>query len=152
MCTARPHPLWLLACLSIHLSLSISCQEFITDVDPAFLRVASTSLHQSKTSVGHASMFTRFAPEDMRVAFVWTYAWTSLLEIKQPCLQLTNCSFKKAQSGSENAPPLPSVPAAASVSRQADFSFPESLFADAGSAETDSFSVWQGDFGSFLLR
>lgn len=73
-------------------------------------------------------------------------------KIKQPCLQLTNCSFKKAQSGSENAPPLPSVPAAASASRQADFSFPESLFADAGSAETDSFSVWQGDFGSFLLQ
>lgn len=70
--------------------------------------------------------------------------------IKQRCLKLTNCSFKKAQSGSENPPPLLYVPAAASASHQADFSLMESLFADA-SAATDSLSVWHGDFCSFLL-
>lgn len=42
--------------------------------------------------------------------------------IQQRCLKRTNCSFKKAQSGSENPPALLYVPAAASASRQADVS------------------------------
>lgn len=70
--------------------------------------------------------------------------------IKQRCLKLTNCSFKEAQSGSGNLPSLLYVPAAACESHQADFSLMGGLLADAGSAETDSLSVWHGDFFFFF--
>lgn len=36
------------------------------------------------------------------------------------------------------------------TSHQADFPFMERLFADAGNAETDSLSVWHGNFGLFF--
>lgn len=110
MHTALAPPLQLLACLSIHLCLSLSKSSSPISVQPfacSLYIIASVQIYISHGR--HSSISTYFAVKDRGAAFV-DICMDKLAPIKQQCLKLTNCSFKKAQSGSENPATLASRP------------------------------------------